>query len=594
MPNSLLTIIRKPLNTNKRLFGLVTIAILIIGALGASYYYHIESNKQNFREYKLQTLDSYYDIISRRLTNDFQTFYARPLKDSEQNKDTLLRNTLQNVPKNFKNKDKISQDSITKNRIAERELWKVLSSIKKPLNIEQEFDEYIIIFNDEHNNKSKPVKQTSLRGLVNFDLDSLIAANPFNIGLSLPIPEDDPKYQLFARNYNFETVLNTKINVKITIIGLVKAERYHEYTRKLDPWIIALLTTFLLLCLFGLPYFKMIFIAEDERLSSRDVIMSGIAVVVGTPLIVAIFLSLMNYYDDYYNAVPHRLEKLSEKIRDRFEQENDSAVARLHRLDLTKYDYESPSYGDDIQFFPGPENDPGQFKSFKFISKVDSDGDVFYHINLIKSPPKENAPTTLNNRIYFKDYKASENVWRSTVGVDYVMRPVVSIEDQTEEAVYILPDKNNSSYLKIGSVQLKSIHDPILPFGYQFAVVDEQGEVWFHSDDGRSTLENFYAVSRQYNDLKGAITGRVNARGLVKYRDESKLFNVAPIKGTNLSIISLYDLGLLRVRISEALSLAGIAILLAFILLGLVTTLSLLIRNPQLGLFKYRTFLFEF
>jgi len=146
----------------------------------------------------------------------------------------------------------------------------------------------------------------------------------------------------------------------------------------------------------------------------------------------------------------------------------------------------------------------------------------------------------------------------------------------------------------VGSSQLKSIHDPILPFGYQFAIIDDQGEVWFHSEEGRATLENFFTVSRQSDDLKAAILGRVNAHGLVNYRDEGKLFHVAPVAGTNLSIIVLYDIGLLRTRVSEVLTLASMAILLAFLLMFLITIFSLIIRNPKLGLYRYDKFLFEF
>ncbi len=175
------------------------------------------------------------------------------------------------------------------------------------------------------------------------------------------------------------------------------------------------------------------------------------------------------------------------------------------------------------------------------------------------------------------------------------MRPVVSIEDQTEEAVYII--KNESDSLpgyRVGASQLKSIHDPILPFGYQFVIVDDKGEVWFHSEEGRATLENFFEVSRQGNDVRAAVLGRIDAHGLVIYRDESKLFNVRPIEGTHLNIIALYDLGLLRTRVSEILTLACIAVVLAIMLMLLITILSLIIRNPKLGLYRYDKFLFEF
>ncbi len=579
--SSITSNIRKPFTANKRLLGLLTVALIVIGLLFATYYSHIKNNEHHFRESKLQSLDSDFAIISRQLDNDIQTYNSQ--------------NNIQ--PKDAKDQDLRNQVYPIKQRIDS--IWKKPG---KSLKLDQAFDEYMVTIKDpsraidssktkESTQSIDDIYKSSLKGAIK-PPDTLFNSNILNMGISVAIPEEGTNYQLFGREYNYETALNSHVKLKIEIIGLIKADHYNESIRKIDPWIIALLTTFLLLSLFGLPYFKMLFIAEDERLSSKDVILSGISVVVGAPIIMIVFLSLVNHSYDYYHKIPKQLSGLSAEIGQRFEEENRENVTHLYEMPLNTQD--SIPVPDATPYFRISDKNAPLLENFKFVSKIDPAGKVYYHIALINKDDIKNTKN-LSTRPYFKDFDASSNLWHSEKGIDYVMRPVVSIEDQTEEAVYIL--KNVSDKLpgyRVGASQLKSIHDPILPFGYQFVIVDQTGEVWFHSEEGRATLENFFAVSRQVSDVKAAVLGRINAHGVVNYRDEGKIFNVTPIKGTNLNVIALYDIGLLRTRISEILTLTCIAVVLAILLMLVITVLSLIIRNPKLGLYKYDTFLFEF
>lgn len=580
-PSSITSSVRKPFTANKRLLGLLTVALIVIGLFFAIYYSHIKNNQNHFRESKLQSLDSDFDIISRQLDNDIQTYNSQ--------------NNIQ--PKDAKNQDLFNQVGPIKQHI--ESIWKKPG---KSLKLDEAFDEYMVTIKDpsraSDSSKTKDstksiddIYKSSLKGAIK-PPDTLFNSNLLNMGISVPIPEEGTNYQLFGREYNYETSLNPHVKLKIEIIGLIKANRYNEGIRKIDPWIIALLTTFLLLSLFGLPYFKMLFIAEDERLSSNDVILSGISVVVGTPIIIIVFLSLMNHYYDYYHKIPKQLNDLSEEIGQRFEKENKDNVTRLYETPLQTED--KAYLSDATTYFRVSGSNAAFTENLKFVSKIDTVGKVYYHIALINKDDIKNT-INLGTRPYYTDFDASTNLWRSEEGIDYVMRPVVSIEDQTEEAVYIV---NNTTDIlpgsRVGASQLKSIHAPILPFGYQFVIVDDTGEVWFHSEEGRATLENFFEVCRQVNDIKASVIGRINAHGLVKYRDDGKLFNVTPIKGTNLNVIALYDIGLLRTRVSEILTLACIGVVLAIMLMLLITVLSLIIRNPKLGLYRYDKFLFEF
>ncbi|PKA97241.1 hypothetical protein B0O79_0894 [Flavobacteriaceae bacterium MAR_2009_75] len=634
--SSLGNAIRRPFTANKRLFTLLTVAFIIIGLFFAIYYSHIKSNEHHYRESKLHSLDANFDIISKQLNNDFQKFYAteydsiyaskeviselRPLYSHliDQQWTTLLNKVFGSNTKEKKfqkqpSKDKEEKhplleqrDTITKGKIRPK-VWNGLrNKIKDHTPFHQEFDEYIVIFKkspetNERKAKDSIIELSSLKGKIILP-DSLDKFNPFNIGMSIGIPTDDEAYQLFGREYVYKTNLDPNVHYEIAIFGLVETERYHESVRKLDSWIIALLTTFLILGLFGMPYFKMLFIAEDERLSSNDVILSGISVIIGAPILIVVFASLMNHYYDYSYVFPEKLEVLSEKIKSSFEAENAGNVTSLYTMSLDNDDKKRQLLAEagskDSLSIEISKSNTKYRDHFKFLSKIDTaTGAVKYHARLIAKNTIKNTKN-LGSRPYYTDYVNAQNLWfldTLTHKIKYVMRPVVSIEEQSEEAIYLLKnEKDNIVGFRVGAAQLKSLHEAILPFGFQFAIVDEEGEVWFHSEKGRSTLENFFNVCRNNSKMKAAILSRIHAQGMVNYRDEGQLYDIRPIKNTNLSVIALYDIALLRTKISEVLTLCCMGIVLALSLILIITVLSLIIRNPKLGLYKYDRFLFEF
>lgn len=502
---------------------------------------------------------------------------------------------------------------LTEEKTNTKSVWKfVESDFEVPNQLRQEFDEYILIFKNNSisvdketkvpdktpTSLRKPIIRTSLDGTVALP-DSLEKLDPYNLGLVLGVPKEKVKYQFFSRNYTYKTSLDPTIEYGIQIIGFVETEKYKAANRQLDAWIITLLSLFLLLALFGLPYFKMLFIAEDERVFSNDVILSGISIVVGAPVLILFFLSLMKYYNDYELHIPDKLKNLTQDLRLRFEEENASIVKSLYSMDLNREDllYDTIDNGPHIDsIYPSKDR---YNKHLKFVSKTKNNtkGEVYYHIKLIANKGIENTKN-LGQRPYFKAFKDSSNIWSVAHNkslIKYAMRPVVSIEDQNEEAVYILENpKDPLRGYRIGSSQLKSLHEAILPFGFQFAVIHKDGGVWFHSEKGRATLENLFDVTRHNNKFLAAIAGRIDARGKLTYRDEGKLYHVSPIKGTDLSVVAFYDIELLRSRISEVLTMSCIILAIALIVILIITILSLIIRNPKLGLYHYDRFLFDF
>lgn len=775
---STFTNIAKPLKSNKRLWGLITISLIVIGALAIAYYFSIQRSQQEYREYKISMLDFYYEKAKRKLDNDVLTFTSKIGTTDIQSSDsiTLAKFLTLNNLERLTRVNSIRKGFTNKLRIS-------LNELRHKVRMSEQFDQHVILWKavEDKSHDTEYHYNGSLQSNMNTAfLDTLYKGSAIKSKIIEDVSLNENSYILFTRQYTYypfgkiasenpisENADSLPLNeIQVTLIGLVATEHYKNSTRKLNPWLSTVLIILLLLVIIGMPFFKLRFITEDERVFDRDVIFAGISVVVGGPIIIASFLGMHDFFIEYSFKIPHKLEYLSAQINSNFTKENEQLVKDLHNWNFAVYDstklanvksapcdnlpkpaerpdrykdaykilnsdatmhsnamiafdnykahieivpfpirldtstiqlkflsgdsvrvriktvlkngektsdqdttidislaqlvpgaYSFPdqpiqlkmSFGDSldvhsiftspwhIQFsydtvvYKGAPNStieieisgvdtnhtqPNQVielhilpldtirykeylleKNFKFLLPVDKNGSVPYFVPFVFPPSILDMPRTLVERTYYKDIEDASNIWHLQDGkseIQYVMRPVVSIESQEEEVVYILSTNGDSSYYRAGSVQLKSIHDPILLPGYQFAIIDDGGEVWFHSEKGRSTLENFYSATQRNKNLIASVGSRIGTGGVIQYRGEPQLYHVSPIKDTNLSIVLMYDLTIQNLKIAEVLTMASLFLLFAIVVMGITIILSSYTKIPKWGIFKFRTFKLDF
>jgi hypothetical protein len=85
-----------------------------------------------------------------------------------------------------------------------------------------------------------------------------------------------------------------------------------------------------------------------------------------------------------------------------------------------------------------------------------------------------------------------------------------------------------------------SLIDPILPFGYGFAVVNDEGKVLFHSDKTKNGNENFLEESDWNKELAAGTFGHATPKSLsINYLGKDYRLRVVPINGMSQSSRSL-------------------------------------------------------
>jgi hypothetical protein len=130
-----------------------------------------------------------------------------------------------------------------------------------------------------------------------------------------------------------------------------------------------------------------------------------------------------------------------------------------------------------------------------------------------------------------------------------------------------------------------SLIDPVLPFGYGFALVDQNGVVLFHSDKTKNTRENFLQESEWNKELSAAVFGHSSERSLtIKYLGKDYRAVVVPIPGLDqapLSLIVYRDLTLARTLDLQSMSMSSTLFLLLLSGPALCIAVWFLISRPR-------------
>ena len=111
-----------------------------------------------------------------------------------------------------------------------------------------------------------------------------------------------------------------------------------------------------------------------------------------------------------------------------------------------------------------------------------------------------------------------------------------------------------------------SLIDPVLPFGYGFALVEHTGVVLFHVDKTRNLRENFLQESDWNKELSAAAFGHSTQGALhIKYLGKDYRARVVPISGLSQapwSLIVYRDLTSVRTLDLQSMTMASTLLLL--------------------------------
>jgi hypothetical protein len=130
-----------------------------------------------------------------------------------------------------------------------------------------------------------------------------------------------------------------------------------------------------------------------------------------------------------------------------------------------------------------------------------------------------------------------------------------------------------------------SLIDPILPFGYGFALFDQTGLVLFHANKTKNVYENFLQESDWNKQLYAAAIGHSTQRSLpVKYLGSDYQARVMPVTGVSqapLSLVIYRDLTFVRTLNLQSMTMTSMLLLAILAVPAIAIAIWSAIRRPQ-------------
>lgn len=403
------------------------------------------------------------------------------------------------------------------------------------------------------------------------------------------------------------------------LVGLKKNGRFMTEAMAISPTVLLVAFGIAIIALLSMPYLKLRYLGRREALHMHDVLVLTSALLIGTTI--ATFAVLETYARLNLNdATDRRLNAVSSDISTAFHQEVACLNDQLQRLTdlradngkpsrialagpvenvaLTAYPFLEMAYwmnrdglqtnkwtvkGSTTTLIP-----VGTRKYFiaardmrfeapsrvrcprtKELKEPDPDGHTLpgYYLESIRSRTTGEVSTVLSQRLV-------------GAAAGFPNRPV--IRTANDEPIVVAA----------ALAPLLSVTEPTLPPGFEFAIIDRDGEVVLHSNSTRNLRENFFDELSGGLQVQAAVWSRTTVpvrtepafqRPVyplepmnVEYRARTYRANVTYLDGTAWTLVSLYDISTYRLARAEVLTFAlALSLLYTVLLIALFAVLHL-------------------
>lgn len=349
--------------------------------------------------------------------------------------------------------------------------------------------------------------------------------------------------------------------------GLIEAAKFTMETNRLKTESIVFFVIVCILLILSIPLIKLVLMSSYDQLDISDVVKTSVSVCIG---VVAIVLLLLFFYQVFIHDagdIRKRVERLSESIETKFGEELVNVHEQLNKynsaLGNMEYDlrdgrsFKNVFYPNATPVFAGstPSRrkdrletriEPADYKFFKSVFWMDGDG--AQQLQFI-TRNYDTPPVNLEHRKYFRDagkwsypkkgnsyYFMLESIMSVTSGEKLA---AISMESTAEWISS--PKKSVNLKVVAMTTQLTSLMDSILPVGYGFCIIDEKGDVLFHSNWERNLGENFFNEVGNDKRVLSAVGREHPVHLSLNYKNTEHKCYIKPFAGLPMAIVTFHD-----------------------------------------------------
>ncbi|HSZ33302.1 MAG TPA: hypothetical protein VK772_08320 [Puia sp.] len=346
---------------------------------------------------------------------------------------------------------------------------------------------------------------------------------------------------------------------RLILAGLISQSNYTQSFAKIPFNFFSFFAVLILLLVIHLPILKIFLLGKDERIKDGD-----IRLIIGSYFIAAFFgffLLSKIFLDKEQNTQNRRhLEILASRIKNNFNQELDTIRSQLREFDEQLNLLTGSSHDENINGLikiPGSNQInflDSQFKAgiYPYLTNVfwiDSEGSWVarwaYKKNIINSPLID-----IHDRLYYSDFVSHKALLIPGMPDSMTIQPTLSkLEGEYIVTVVIKSKARAGTVLKkspwlVGlSSEMHSVANTVLPPGYGFSIINEEGDIMFDSKPGRPLLSNLLKETNDPTGIQQTVFYR-SKRFFDQIMLRSKTITLLsqPIDGTPYQLLVYYNL----------------------------------------------------
>ncbi|HEX7137252.1 MAG TPA: hypothetical protein VF219_05380 [Vicinamibacterales bacterium] len=401
------------------------------------------------------------------------------------------------------------------------------------------------------------------------------------------------KYVLFSQPYIFArpaVTLDHKPR-RWVVCGLVSVSRFRDDALAISTTVVLIAAAIAVLALCCWPFLRIALIDPRQALTITDVVLVVVCTVVGTAVITLGLLDGLAYAK-MSKLVDEQLQEYGDKLDEDFGKDVGRAMDMLAaaerdtQAEAFPFEPKVPGFGKTLAVLQpngnsgNPDPKIQQYPYIHSIQWVNDRGEQTARFDRISSPLQN-----VSDRQYFQ--LAMHDRTTSVNGKPYILQWVRSRSSGEVTADFAKKTTHNkSTFVVVVDTELIDISHPVPPPGVQMAIIDESGEVIYHSDVGRIGYENFLVEADRDRELRAAVLARRADFVKTTYWGEDQSMYVRPLTGSTWTLVTFRPKRLTRVLNVEAALLTLLLLLACAAPLLLLFILVLLIfpgyRAPRL------------
>lgn len=357
-------------------------------------------------------------------------------------------------------------------------------------------------------------------------------------------------------------------NLRWIMCGLVPASRFLREVWAISYSLLIVFAFLTALSILSWPFFKLLLIGPKDRLRTADIYFLFFSTLIGLALLTSFGLYVYGY-TTLESEFDGQLASLARQVKANFHEEVRASLAQLDELN------KNPALAEDIAKLGDRQRlyrlkilkkpVPREWRPYPFFDTavwIDGQG-----AQRLKWTIKDYQPQFIDvsTRAYFTNLK--EGSYRYLGGHEFWLEPIVSKttgRNEVEISAWT-PDASaggRQRWISAFDTRLLSLVRPVLPAGFGFCVIDEDGRVLFHSDETRHLGENFFQESDDDRALRSAVIDRRDVPLDVRYLGRGHRVFTTPLEDfPDWTVVAYRDKQVLRTAFLELLTLASLLFL---------------------------------